>query len=243
MLEAQKSRPASVNELERQVAWYMSFYWSVFDHVEKIEFWRAHESTECLGWIGLAFLDAGFAEVALSAASNIVSVVDDCSTKLPAASPNRLAELLIPMRLIRSLARLDDTPGLSDRFAAIELKAAQKLAGWDQIVAALDEREQEILLELEGLHGASVLDPNDPQGLLVRILLRRNREEAEKASQPKPGSQAGQPAADEMAPEAGPPQTAQPEQADVGNCVAQGDRRKDPDPNGIDPGQTSHDIE
>src|SRR5207244_6701193 len=53
MLNARKSRPASVKELEQQVRWYNHFFNSAFQHAEKIEFMRAQESVECLGWIGI----------------------------------------------------------------------------------------------------------------------------------------------------------------------------------------------
>jgi hypothetical protein len=48
-----------VDELAAQLRWYLSFFWLAFSKANVVDFTYAEHASNTLGWIGLAFLNAG----------------------------------------------------------------------------------------------------------------------------------------------------------------------------------------
>jgi hypothetical protein len=101
---ARREHPDHAEEIERQLTWYLSFFWSSARNATAMNFQWSENATKCLGWIGLAALNEGLNETARCAVSNIVSVTKAAAEKVPNVESHQLAQLLMPLRLMAELA-------------------------------------------------------------------------------------------------------------------------------------------
>jgi hypothetical protein len=63
-----------VGELTSQLCRYLSFFWVAFSKANVVDLTYAEHASKTLGWIGLAFLDAGGQKITQASADNIVSI-------------------------------------------------------------------------------------------------------------------------------------------------------------------------
>ncbi|MGQ9512639.1 hypothetical protein [Thermodesulfitimonas sp.] len=65
-----------INELLKQIPWYLAFFWVTFAKATNITYYYAREACDTLAWIGMSFLDARYREVTEACISNITSIAE-----------------------------------------------------------------------------------------------------------------------------------------------------------------------
>jgi hypothetical protein len=173
LARAHENQSAQASEIEGKISRLLAFFSSSAEHSRKVDISRAQEAAKCLGWIGLAALDIGSKEVVLSAARNIGSIAIAASTKSSDLSDQHVARLLMPLRLLRRLARILELPEVLDIIEHEANKAIASIAR-PQLTEVLNRLEPD-LREYEHSGMIGLRDPNDPESLLVQIVRRRSQ--------------------------------------------------------------------
>ncbi len=136
---------------------------------------RTGESSECLGFVGLSYLNSEFDEGALTAARNITCLAEQYARKLKGVSSNDLPSLLLPLRWIKLLARQMNRTATLERLEEIEQEVLAKLSDLGDLKTHLDELERERREEMSRPFERWSLDPYEPETLLAKILNRRQQ--------------------------------------------------------------------
>ncbi len=179
---ARQEHPEHSDEIEHQLGWYLAFFSYAAHSAAVMNFTWIENATKCLGWIGLASIDEDFFDTTRSVAGKITSIAKATVEKIPKTGSHQLARLLFPLRLMAELATQIGATCLVEEIRTIEEKILSELARYGDLKTMLDRQEQhwheEVLRNTRGW----LLDPNDPEALLLKILQRRAREPANKSA-------------------------------------------------------------
>lgn len=173
ILRAREKNPSHAEEIERQLARFLAFFWSSANMAKSMSRQSTENSTECLGWIGLAFLNEGLPETTMSAARNIGFVTTAAATKIENIGVHELASMLMPLRLMLVLATEIGSTEMAKRIQDAEQKALAKVSQYPELKTILDGQQHEKLDELAGNDQELILD--DAEALLLQILKQRAR--------------------------------------------------------------------
>lgn len=168
-----KSNREHTEEIEQHVYWFISFFRSSAHHANSMDRHWTENAADCLGWIGIAYLNEGFNNSALSAAQSIASITANAAEKIEAVRTEDLAELLVPLRLMKALAQLISNVAMQEQIHEEEAKVLAKLAQHPNLKSELDARGELCLRELTKGRGGYIADPNCARALLARILQNR----------------------------------------------------------------------
>ncbi len=178
---ARRKYPSYVDKIERQLAWFLSFFWSTARAATTMKRNWSEDAVNCLGWLGLASLNEGFNDTATSVAQNITAIAFEAAEKIKPVRDEDLARLLIPLRLMAWLASEIGATTLFERIQDEEKKVIAGLTKNPNLKTVLDHEEQEKRQELIFGRDAGLLDPNDPEALLLEILHRRGKPAADRS--------------------------------------------------------------
>lgn len=166
---------SSLDKLEEKAGGLIWFYgWAAYN-AKAMDHQRTREASKYLGCVGLSYLDSGFDEPGLTAARNITSLAEHGEQKLKGVSIHELASLLLPLRWVKLLAREMDQTVTLERLEETEQRVIKKLSALNDLKATLDELERQRWSELNQPHGHLLLDPYQPEVVLLRILGRRQQ--------------------------------------------------------------------
>jgi hypothetical protein len=165
-----------VDELAAQLRWYLSFFWVAFSKANAVDLTYAEHATETLGWIGLAFLDAGHQKITEASADNIMSITKDGWKKIDGLSAYQIADLLIPIWYMRVLAEVkQDNPIVSMLDSKLVKPGTMTDAQWLEVQHALQNSKGELQKELnDDYHDQIMFDEN--KYLLKKLLQKYWRE-------------------------------------------------------------------
>ena len=104
---------------------------------------------------------------------DITSVSTSGAEKIANIRTGDLAALLVPLRLMKVLAKEIGSTKMAERIQQEEEKDLAKLAQHHDLKTDLDSREQECLNDLALGSGKLILNPNGPEALLAGILRHR----------------------------------------------------------------------
>lgn len=165
------ANPATENkdwleELVRQVPWYLSTFWAAFKNSKRIDRHFAYEVCDTTAQIGMAFYVEGYREVTRSAVNCISSVVNSYSRPEINANPYDVADSLIALWHIRILAESRDDSELVGSIDA-EIEKLPIMSGEPAILykEALENRKNHLL------HALGEYSPLDDATSLLRKLL------------------------------------------------------------------------
>ncbi len=161
---------AHSEEVEKQLAWYLSFFWSSTKNANVLDRTRMEDATKCLGWIGLAALDEGFNSTALSVIRNVASLTKTSAEKIPNVQDRDLATLLMPLRLMSLLASEIGSAHMVKQIEVEEQKVFGGLPQFADLKGVLDHEHQEFRDDLANDQTGFLMRPNDPEDLLIKIL-------------------------------------------------------------------------
>jgi hypothetical protein len=185
---ARREHSKSISEIEGQLGWYLSFFWSSAKSAKAMKFQWTENAVKCLGWIGLAALNGRLDETARSAVENIASVTKSAAEKIQNVGSHELARLLMPMRLMMHLATKLGIIHMVRQIQGEEDKVMAELAGYTDLKPILDRCVRDCLHELA--YGRRlILDPNDPESLLLQILNQRAQDAAKERGAPPAASE------------------------------------------------------
>jgi hypothetical protein len=169
---ARQQDPERAAEIEGQLGWYLSFFWSSAQSATEMSFQWTESATDCLGWIGLRALNEGCVDTTQSALQNIAAVTKAAAAKIPGVASHQLARLLMPMRLMMELAPEVGATHMMDRIQTVEENTLAELTLHLDIKDVLDRYERDCRRERAR---GGILDPDDPESLLLQILSQRQR--------------------------------------------------------------------
>jgi len=177
---ARRERSESTQEIEGQLAWYLSFFWSSAKAAKAMKFQWTENAVKCLGWIGLAAINEGLDDTVRSALQNIASLTNSAAGKIQTVASHELARLLMPMRLMMHLATEIGTAHMVRQIQAEEDKVLTELAVYTDLKRILDRYMGDCLQDLAS--GRRLIpDPYDPESLLLQILNQRTHDAANNA--------------------------------------------------------------
>jgi hypothetical protein len=174
--ESRRARAAeqpSAEQMERIAGSLIWFYGTVAYRAAAMDVQRSCEAADRLGWLGLWSLEWISDECALTAAKNIVSLAQYGATKLTGASIHDLASVLLPLRLIKWLARESGRSTVIDRICEMEKELALKLTDAPTLTAETDDLEIEALERIR--RGTGLLPFHEVEALLAHLLGQRQR--------------------------------------------------------------------
>jgi hypothetical protein len=155
-----------LEELVRQVPWYLSTFWAAFKSSRRIERHFAYEVCDTTAKIGMAFYVEGYREVTRSAVNCISSVVSSYSRPEINANQYDVADSLIALWHIRILAESRDDSELvrsiDDEIEKLPIMSGEQSSLYKE---ALENRKNHLL---HSLGEYSPLD--DATSLLMKLL-------------------------------------------------------------------------
>ena len=134
---------SSLGKLEEKAGGLIWFYGRAAYNAKVMDHQRAREASECLGCVGLSYLESGFHEPALTAARNITSLAERGAQKLKRVSLQELASLLLPLRWVKLLAGEMDQTMTLERLEETVQGVIKKLSALNDLKATLDELERQ----------------------------------------------------------------------------------------------------
>ena len=177
--QARDANSSSLDSLEEKAGGLIWFYgWAAYN-AEAMDHQRTREASECLGCVGLSYLDSGFDEPAVTAARNITSLTEHGAQKLRGVSLHELASMLLPLRWVKLLAREMSRTIAVERLEELEQEVIAKLSTLSNLKTTLDDLERQHWSELNQPQGPFSLDRYQPEAVLLRILSRRQQTASE----------------------------------------------------------------
>jgi hypothetical protein len=167
-----------IHDLVQQVLRHEAFFWVVFSKATIISLLRAREACDALAWIGMAFYDAGYEDIAETSAGNIASIVDSFFKTTKNPNPYDGADLLMHIWYIRLLSESKkDSALVSTLEKRMEKPKTLPDDQWAEVVKALETRKEQLNDELLRPDRHRVRD--DAEGLL-RDLMERDGQKVHK---------------------------------------------------------------
>ncbi|MEE8114675.1 MAG: hypothetical protein V3T23_10000 [Nitrososphaerales archaeon] len=157
--------PEDLEELVRQIGWYLAFCWVAFSRAASISKFSALQTCEILAWIGLRFLHLGYKDVAKDAASDIGSILDSYCKVAKKFSPYDVADFLILIWHLHILAENKRLTELSEKLnQRMQKPSTLSEEVWPQVEEALEVRKRQLeeeLTEDRSYHSALRDSPTD----------------------------------------------------------------------------------
>jgi len=167
-----------INELLKQIPWYLAFFWVAFARATNITYYYAREACDTLAWIGMSFLDAGYREVTEACISNITSIAESyhevskrIRKKVALGEVTELFEFLWYIRLLAYFR--DDRTIIRKAEESLEkLESLLPEEEWSFIEQELETRKRRLDNKLREAYPSRLIDLHTAWGLLV-ILLKK----------------------------------------------------------------------